>query len=124
MVVGGYTPERQLVDSRLKAIKDPKTKAIKTNKGRTNDVELINLSEKTGSVGDCSKFVTPLVGEHRKFEVKEGEETIWENEGEIFGLTGVFSKDAAIVCGGKNRGGKNEPSDLNICWEWDSEMNR
>ena len=121
MVVGGYSAERPIRDSSWNCIKKKNnSRECRTRKGRVNDVELLSLSKKENK---CSRFVNPLFGQTRQYEVKAKEEPIWENEAEIYGLTGVFSKDAAIVCGGKNRGTKNESSDLNICWEWDTEIN-
>ena len=45
--------------------------------------------------------------------------TIVENEAELLGLSGYFTKDAAIVCGGVNGDG-----DKAKCFEWDSNLNQ
>ena len=118
MVVGGYSAQRQIRDEFWKCTHKP----CKTEKGRVNDVELLSVSKKKNT---CSRFVNPLLGETRRYKEKDYKiKDEWEREGEIYGLTGAFSKDAAIVCGGRNGGKKDQGGDLNICWEWDSEINK
>ena len=57
----------------------------------------------------CSKSVKPNIGR-----------SIWlgEYEGDVLGLTGQFTKEAAIICGGKNW-----IDNLNTCYEYDHIQN-
>lgn len=90
MVVGGYNSNRP--------------------NGILNDVELI--TSKRNNV--CSKHVRPIFG--KAYKLPDGS---IENEAQALGLTGQFTKDAPIVCGGKN-GFEN----LNTCYEFNSTVNR
>ena len=132
MVVGGYSPNRSMYN--------PKTRRYGGQiKGLINDVELIGLSstdikcfgqeyealsrkQKKKCRHPCSAIVNPVLGRYKRFHAKEGENE-WENEGEMYGHVGAFSKDAAIVCGGKS-GYDETNADLKKCWEWDSDINR
>ena len=78
-------------------------------KGLLNDVELISTTKKN----ICSKHVRPVYG--RAYVIGD----IIENEAQTLGAVGTYTKDAAIVCGGKN-GDDN----LNLCYEFDSSVNR
>ena len=132
MVVGGYSPNRSMYN--------PKTRKYGAQiKGLINDVELIGISstdikclgkeyealskkQKKKCRHPCSAIVNPVLGRYKRFHAEEGENE-WENEGEMYGHVGAFSKDAAIVCGGKS-GYDETNADLKKCWEWDSEINR
>ena len=122
MVVGGYSAQRNiLLGGNNECIKDEyqKCKKCKTEQERVNDVELISLSKKRNK--QCTRAVNAIWGEVQKANfTKWGEGIKWYNEGELYGLTGVFSKDAAIVCGGKHFSGEGS----NNCWEWDPELNK
>ena len=122
MVVGGYSPNRTMLNPKTgKCIigQQRGCEVIGWSQGLTNDVELLSLYEKDKG---CSGFVNPIRGRIRKFNDKGVEPKIYENEGEVYGLTGVLSKDAPIVCGGKN--GFGATSDLNTCWEWEAQTNK
>ena len=62
-----------------------------------NDIELISGENNTA----CSKSVNPIFDN----------ETFYE--GDALGMTGQFTKEAAIICGGKNR-----IDNLNTCYEY------
>ena len=99
MVVGGFA---SFNTDRLGRVKQPKY-----NKP-TFDIELISQRNSKS----CSKAVKGYKG--RAYAV----EGIKENEGDSFGMTGQFVKEAMIFCGGKN--GNNN---LRTCFEWDSSDN-
>ena len=65
--------------------------------GPINDIELISGENNTA----CSKSVNPIFDN----------ETFYE--GDALGMTGQFTKEAAIICGGKNR-----IDNLNTCYEY------
>lgn len=88
MVVGGYS---DLVSN-----------------GITNDIELI--STRTNNL--CTKFVKPYYG--TSFNISG----FIESEGDALGMTGQFTNEAPIFCGGKN-GFDN----LNTCYEFDFTRN-
>ena len=116
MVVGGYTNYKEVKDPRTnRCIKDPETRRCILKKGLINDVELLSLSKKKNK---CTKFVKPVRGAQYVLGQDENGLDIVENEAELLGLTGVFSKDAAIVCGGQSGDG-----DQSACYEWDSNIN-
>ena len=124
MVVGGYSNYKELKDLSNKCVKDESGKCMKES-GLIKDVEVLNLSAE-GSLQQrqkrnkiCSKFVKYVYGQDYLLGEDENGHAIIVNEADVLGLTGVFSKGAAIVCGGKNR-----DKNLNICWEWNSEINR
>ena len=94
MVVGGYS------DYRKDGIKSA-----------TNDVELISPTFSRS----CSKAARPLPGITTISPINRRK----ESEGEKFGLTGQFSKEAPIICGGKNIRGNQ-----NTCFEFDYTSNR
>ena len=73
---------------------------------------------KKGEVDACTKFVSPLFG-FGYILGKDEDGPIWENEAELLGHTGIFTKDTAIICGGQNGDG-----DVNACYEWDFMVNR
>lgn len=93
MVIGGYASSRRG--------KPP---------GPTNDIEIINGKKDKF----CSKAVKPYTG----LGYDNPETGILEKEGEVIGLTGYFSKEAAIMCGGKNF-----LENLNRCFEFNPETN-
>ena len=114
MVVGGYSNYRERLDPNTgRCLKDEDGNCV-NYRGLIKDVELLNLSKEKNF---CSQFVNPIFG--NSYVVGEDElGLLVENEAELLGMTGVFSKDAAIVCGGKNGDG-----DQNACYEWDSNIN-
>ena len=99
MVVGGFA---SFNTDRLGRVKQPKS-----NKP-TFEIELISQRNSKS----CSKAVKGYKG--RGFAV----EGIKENEGDSFGMTGQFVKEAMIFCGGKNAN-----NNLRTCFEWDSSDN-
>ena len=114
MVVGGYSKYKNLKNPETNECIEDENGECKKNPGLINDVELLSLEE--GNF--CTKVVSPIFG--RSYLLGEDEDGfVIENEAETLGLTGVFSKDTAIVCGGKNGDG-----DLNSCYEWNSEINK
>ena len=118
MVVSGYSIFRDLKDPTTnKCILDENGECRK-KKGLINDVELLNLSPLNREKNSCTKFVKPVFGQ--SYVLGEDDDgIIVENEGEALGMAGYFSKDAPIVCGGKNGDG-----DQSRCFEWDSTVNR
>ena len=121
MVVGGYDDLRPVLDPTTnKCIKDEKGQC-KVKPGLTNDVEMLCLScTKVTSLryNLCSKVVSKVFG--RSFILGENDEgIIYENEAELLGLTGQFTKDTAIVCGGTNGDGVQDK-----CYEWDQQNNQ
>ena len=121
MVVGGYDDKRPAVDPNTnKCVKD-ESGNCRIRPGLTNDVELLSLSSSqlAGKSNNlCSKFVSKVFG----FSYILGEDEIGiivENEAELLGLSGYFTKDAAIVCGGVNGDG-----DKPKCYEWDPNVNQ
>ena len=75
-----------------------------------NDVELVSSTPNNV----CSKAVRPIFG--KAFRFQDGTE---KNEGEMLGHVGVYAKDAARVCGGKNAF-----DNLDKCYEFDATVNR
>ena len=121
MVVGGYDDLRPVLDPTTnKCVRDEEGKC-KIRPGLTNDVELLCLSctkVKSLRYNLCSKYVSKMFG----FAYILGEDEkgiIVENEAELLGLTGQFTKDTAIVCGGTNGDGEQ-----NQCYEWDQHINQ
>ena len=126
MVVGGYDDNRVALDPNTnKCVQDPEGNC-RIRPGLTNDVELLSLSSVQLSENAntkkfnnlCSKFVSKVFG----FSYILGEDDIGiivENEAELLGLSGYFTKDAAIVCGGINGDG-----DKAKCFEWDPNVNQ
>ena len=115
MVVGGYSHIREIKDPNTNRCIRDENGQCKMRPGLINDVELLSLS---GTKNRCSKFVSPILG----FSYILGSDElgpIVENEGELLGMTGIFTKDAAIVCGGKNGDG-----DQARCFEWDFSTNQ
>ena len=76
--------------------------------GPINDIELISGENNTA----CSKSVKPIFGK----KLEDG----WEEtyEGDALGMTGQFTKGAAIICGGKNK-----LDNLNACYEYNHTQN-
>ena len=68
-----------------------------------NDIELISGENNTA----CSRSVKPIFGSG----FRDGNETFYE--GDALGMTGQFTKEAAIICGGKNG-----IDNLNTCYEY------
>ena len=118
MVVGGY--------SKLRELKNPVTSMCAKDEfgeciikaGLINDVEVIKSSKSTKEENLCTKFVSPMFG-YTYVLGKDKDGLIVENEAEILGHTGQFTKDTAIVCGGVNGDG-----DSDLCYEWDFMTNR
>ena len=109
MVVGGYSEMREIKDPSTNTCLMDENGKCKMSPGPINDVELLSLSEKDQK---CSQFVSPILGAYHIL----GENDlgpIVENEAELLGLTGYFTKDSAIVCGGKNGDG-----DQSHCFQW------
>ena len=77
--------------------------------GPINDIELISGENNTA----CSESVKPIFG--KKLEDRWGRTS---NEGDALGMTGQFTKGAAIICGGKN-----ELDNLNACFEYNYTKN-
>ena len=77
--------------------------------GPINDIELISGENNTA----CSKSVKPIFG--KKLE-DGGGKTYYE--GDALGMTGQFTKGAAIICGGKNK-----LDNLNACYEYNHTQN-
>ena len=71
--------------------------------GPINDIELISGENNTA----CSRSVKPISGSQFGY----GNETFYE--GDTLGMTGQFTNEAAIICGGKN--GRDN---LNTCYEY------
>ena len=129
MVVGGYSKFKEFREPYRteKCYKDKKGKC-RLKPGLLNDVEIVKSTTKSSfknavkmgykSDNTCTKFVSPVFGKAYILGTdKDG--LIVENEGELLGHTGVFTKDAAIICGGKNGDG-----DQKFCYEWDMNVNR
>ena len=115
MVVGGYDDLRPALNPTTnRCIRGQKGKC-KIRKGLTNDVELLSLTSPIYSGHQtCTKFVSAVYG--KAYILGQDEiGLIAENEAELLGLTGAFTKDTAIVCGGTNGDG-----DQAKCFEWDS----
>ena len=70
-----------------------------------NDIELISGESNRA----CSVSVKPIFGS--KFRWNDGNDTFYE--GDALGMTGQFTNEAAIICGGK-KGIDN----LNTCYEY------
>ena len=121
MVVGGYDDNREVLDPNTNRCVRDENGICKIRAGPTNDVELLSLSsaiQKSTGQQTCTKFVSKLFG----FAYILGEDElgiIVENEAELLGLTGYFTKDAAIVCGGINGDGEQAK-----CYEWDPNVNQ
>ena len=121
MVVGGYDDYRPALDPNTNKCVQDENGQCRIRPGLTNDVELLSLSSSTlagKSNNLCSKFVSKMYG----FWYILGEDEIGiivENEAELLGLSGYFTKDAAIVCGGLNGDG-DQPK----CYEWDPNVNQ
>ncbi len=81
----------------------------KQGKGPTNDIEIISGENNRA----CSKSVAPFGNSFRDPETGE-----ILKEGAVIGLTGQFTKEVPIVCGGKN-----VFDNLNSCWEYDLTTN-
>ena len=114
MVIGGYSEIRELKDPNTNKCLRDENGQCKMRPGLINDVELLSLSDKNKK---CSKFVAPVFG--ASYILGEDElGPIVENEAELLGMTGFFTKDAAIICGGKNGDG-----DQARCFEWDPSVN-
>ena len=118
MVVGGESYEKRVIDSEGWPIKDDDTREYLTANGFINDVELCSFSKEKNK---CSRFVNPFyydgyvkgpIGKHGNGLPEFGLVS------ETMGLTGAFSKDTAIVCGGKNL-----DEYRSTCYEWDSNVN-
>ena len=77
--------------------------------GPINDIELISGENNTA----CSKSVTPILGKKLKYFFGET-----SYEGDALGMTGQFTKGAAIICGGKNT-----LDNLNACYEYNHTQN-
>ena len=123
MVVGGYSMYRTLKVPELGNIcKEDASGKCKLKPGLINDVEVIKPmteeDEEMDGKNTCTKFTSPVFG-NAYVMGKDKDGLIIENEGEILGHVGVFTKDAAIVCGGKNGDG-----DQKYCYEWDPDINR
>ena len=120
MVAGGFSTKKEIVDATGWAIKDDQTGEPLTRQGYINDVELLSLS-KGGS--KCSKFVKPIYEDKDATIVSFGDDENgypqFKRRSEAYGLTGIFSKGAAIVCGGINFA-----EFRNTCYEWDSNINK
>ena len=119
MVVGGYDDLRPAVDPNSNKCYKDDTGSCKARRGLTNDVEILSLSSTmVGGKSLCSKFVSKVYG----FSYILGEDNIGiivENEAELLGLSGQFTKNAAIVCGGTNGDG-----DQAKCYEWQPYLNQ
>jgi hypothetical protein len=121
MVVGGYDDLREVLDPNTNRCVRDENGICKVRAGPTNDVELLSLGsviQKSTGQQTCTKFVSKLFG----FAYILGEDElgiIVENEAELLGLTGYFTKDAAIVCGGINGDGEQAK-----CYEWDPNVNQ
>ena len=72
--------------------------------GPINDIELISGENNKA----CSRSIKPIFG--RNFGTF--------NEGDALGMTGKFTKEAAIICGGKNK-----IENLNTCYEYNYTKN-
>ena len=73
--------------------------------GPINDIELISGENNRA----CSMSVKPIFGS--QFGYENDNETFYE--GDALGMTGQFTKEAAIICGGKNG-----IDNLNTCYEY------
>ena len=116
MVVGGESYSKKIYDSSGQFIKEGGK--FLTKNGLINEVELLGFS---GERNKCSKFVTSLVidGWLRKVGTDEDGRPDLILMSETYGLTGVWSKDTAIVCGGKNW-----QEYRSTCYEWDAKVNK
>ena len=118
MVVGGFSNYKEDINPQTRrCFKDPVTRQCFTAPGLINDVEIISLTPRT--LKSCTKFVNKVNGFDYPIGYDGDGNPIIENEAEALGVTGQFTKDAAIVCGGKNGDG-----DVETCYEWDSEINK
>ena len=118
MVVGGFSNYKEDINPASgRCFKDPQTNQCFTKPGLINDVEIISLTPRT--LKSCTKFANKVVGFSYAIGEDEAGNPIIENEAQALGLTGQFTKDAAIVCGGRNGDG-----DMELCFEWDSEINK
>ena len=121
MVVGGYDDFREVLDPTTNKCVRDKNGRCKIRAGPTNDVEILCLSCPTVTrlqYNSCSKYVSKMYG----FAYILGEDEkgiIVENEAELLGLTGQFTHDTAIVCGGVNGDGEEDK-----CYEWDQQTNQ
>ena len=71
-----------------------------------NDIELISGENNRA----CSKSVTPIFGS-KYLDIENENKTIYD--GDALGMTGQFTNEAAIICGGKNG-----IDNLNTCYEY------
>jgi hypothetical protein len=121
MVVGGYDDLREVLDPNTNTCVRDENGLCKVRAGPTNDVEILSLGSviqiSTGQQ-TCTNVVNKLFG---VAYINGTDELgiIVENEAELLGLTGYFSKDAAIVCGGINGHGEQAK-----CYEWDPNVNQ
>ena len=117
MVVGGYSDQKEVLDPNTRrCYKDEDTGKCVLTKGLINDVEMLSFSREKNF---CSKFVSPVHGYVQLSGEDEDGRVTFIDEADTRGSTGVFSKGAAIVCGGQMEWG-----DSNVCYEWDSKINR
>ena len=77
----------------------------------TNDIELVT-TEKVSK--GCSRAVKPIYGFAELNELG-----IQVNEGTLLGGIGVFTKEAPILCGGRNG-----IDTLKTCWEFNYNINK
>ena len=117
MVVGGHSNSKEKKQLNSNNCIRGKNGRCKIKPGLINDVELIKPLKK-GEIDACTKFVSPLFG-FGYILGKDNDGPIWENEAELLGHTGIFTKDTAIICGGLNGDG-----DVKACYEWDFMVNR
>ena len=118
MVVGGYSKLRELKNPVTSMCAEDKFGECIIKPGLINDVEVIKSSKSAKEENLCTKFVSPMFG-YTYVLGKDKDGLIVENEAEILGHTGQFTKDTAIVCGGVNGDG-----DSDLCYEWDFMTNR
>ena len=118
MVVGGESYEKRVIDKTGWFIRDEDTGQYLTRNGYINDVELLSFSKEKNK---CSLFVNPFYYDgfvRGPIGTDENGTEEFALPSETYGLTGAFSKDAAIVCGGINY-----DEIRSTCYEWDSTVN-
>ena len=105
MVVGGYSDHRV-------------NQQGETEPGLINDVELLSVSpqslSKTLSYKNmCSKYVWPITANYYNINGRI------ENEAEVLGGVGLYTKGSPMFCGGRNGDG-----DQAKCYQWEYQINR
>ena len=120
MVVGGVSEHKAVTNVDYEYIYDDSGERY-TERGMINDVEVLQLSQVPNI--DCSTYVRyvgsdTFQGRYRITELANGR-IVYAAETEVTGLTGIFTKDAAIICGGHNAFNA-----IFNCFEWDAETNK